>query len=113
MPLQALRSDRSSRQTAQIEGGSRVISVDPIIDEAGGDTEVAIIAPASAVALYPSCKQEQQQQQTSLQWHLISRSSMTGKDQHQRLLMLLNMFGFMDELVTVFLKDADLEGLPL
>ncbi|KAL8272357.1 hypothetical protein Esti_003647 [Eimeria stiedai] len=50
MPLKALKPDKSSRQTAQVEGSLKIISVDPIIDEAGGDTEVAIIAPASAVA---------------------------------------------------------------
>ncbi|KAL8435554.1 hypothetical protein ACSSS7_002399 [Eimeria intestinalis] len=56
MPLQALKPDKSSRQTAQTEGRSKVINVDPVIDEAGGDTEVAIIAPASNVASASSCQ---------------------------------------------------------
>lgn len=63
-PPQTAIVDKKSRQTGYASGCSKTLSVDPVIDEAGGDTEVAIIAP-------------------------------------------------MDELAAAFLKDAELEGLPL
>ncbi|XP_026190152.1 origin recognition complex subunit 1 [Cyclospora cayetanensis] len=60
----AATADKKNRPTVHTAGGIKALLVDPIIDEAGGDTEVAIIAPV-------------------------------------------------DELVSVFLRDEDLEGLPL
>ena len=48
--LQAATADKKSKQSVQTAGGSKCLSVDPVIDEAGGDTEVAIVAPASIPA---------------------------------------------------------------
>ncbi|OEH78051.1 AAA family protein [Cyclospora cayetanensis] len=72
----AATADKKNRPTVHTAGGIKALLVDPIIDEAGGDTEVAIIAPASTAA------------------------SRTAVDS-------------VDELVSVFLRDEDLEGLPL